>query len=644
MQFAEILRPEILIDYVGIDDRLKRQLASDLDASVIEPPQTGRPEPGVHATVVHGRDSLRGRTIFLPKAEASFPEMLALGWIPPEWRAPWEATGAAIREYETLEEFVTAQVGAKPSPISLTRAATGAYEASGFLGGPVIVFSGRMTPWDLLTFWNVRAATVTTFGRVHVLYVPLQRLADPILGVILRDLSLQQLSVPDVVFHGRDTEEIKAAADALGFEEGTGGVKFTFAHPVRPRDLASNPFTYRLNLDPRTWVLVDRKDGVRTPVSVNLTRPRLVVRSEVGVPLQPFAGLVRIDLQEIPTLQWPASTSVGRLIHPDATFGRQGLSFLETPSRLVDKTLRVPSAEQVASALLADRGVDWHISDKGRYGQSLISRVGPVARLESLRSPESIQTVVALASMRRTRATRMLQDAGVSADDSLVEGFLRDLLPEQRWRTAGEVAGELGARRDRIVRRLTQLVRDGLVHRGLGFRCSRCTLRSVIPMERVSDEVACEGCGVRSPITGPGDSEPELRYALNSLFDRVVEQDCLGHLLSLPLVERWHSAEWSIPGALVQSADPALNREVDILAVSRQRLIMGEVKATSSAFTTDEVADNLRLAERIGAKLLILASLDDWSDNRKSSAHDAGEAAGVETVCYGITDLVSGAA
>ena len=131
LQFAEILRPEVFIDYVGVDEELKDALGRDLGGKVIPPPTAGGAEPGVHATVVHGRDSLRGRTIFVPRQSDGYAEKLALGVLPSDWSAPWEATGATIHEWETLEEFITAQLGTRPSLMSLTRAYTGAYETSG---------------------------------------------------------------------------------------------------------------------------------------------------------------------------------------------------------------------------------------------------------------------------------------------------------------------------------------------------------------------------------------------------------------------------------------------------------------------------------------------------------------------------------
>jgi hypothetical protein len=646
-QFGQTLQPEFLIDYCGVSDSLRQRIKSELGAVVIDHPPPFD-EPGVHTTVAHPRGSLAGRTLFVPPDRTTWGVKLALGIVRDEEREPWEALGAPIAQVASASEMLRAQTGQAPSPLELTRVGTSTFQTEGFMGSPVIVFTGKPSWWLLMTFWNVRAGAIGSFARSHVIFLPRAVLSDPEMGAELRDLCIRQRTRPDVIVVGMPREHVRALIEGQGFAHGEPRVTVPLmSNEPLARDLAEMPLTYLLNLDPREFAVGSRFEGVRQSAVVALTRPTTTVRIETPVHLNPILGNVRYDLQGFDALSWPASPGTARLIHESAEFTAYGLSFVGRPAAIFDRTLNLPSEPDVATAYLADQGWSWELSDKGIYGQALLAMFNRPLPSWSLSGLLAIAIVRSLATLRRHRAEQLLTHGGAFQDETL-ESMLRDLMPaiERRWRSSGEITSDVTAsgtpaRRPQVEPILSALVADQLVQRALRFRCSRCTLVQAIPFERVRDIVECEGCRLPSAIAGPKGREPEIVYAINTLLDRVIEQDCLGHVLAKTLVERLLGVVWVVPGALVRNLQEATEREVDLLGISRERLIVGEVKARSIAFTPDVVQDTINLASQLGATLVVLAAMDTWEVGSRQQTSEMLGVAGVEQGVYDLSDLTA---
>ena len=75
-----------------------------------------------------------------------------------------------------------------------------------------------------------------------------------------------------------------------------------------------------------------------------------------------------------------------------------------------------------------------------------------------------------------------------------------------------------------------------------------------------------------------------------------------------------------LPGAVVERAPEG--REVHLLAVSRDQLVVAEVKATHHSITVDVVRHTIDLGVRLGAGTVVVAALDDWSEAARSSLSD----------------------
>lgn len=646
-QFLEVLRPELLIDYLGIDARLKARIGSELGSQVIgHPPMYD--EPGVHTTVVHQRDSLRGRSIFLAPPSASWGVKAALGMIPDDQRAPWEGLGAPLVPVADPVELFKSQTGQAPSPIELTRTGTSVFQTEGFMGSPLLLFTGRQSFWLLTTFWNVRAGAVGSFSRSHVVFLPWAAVRDGRLAEPLREFCVQQRTRPDVVVVGQPASGVRESMESLGFMPGPPRVSVPLvSNEPLSRNVAEEPLTYLLNLDSREFALGSRREGIRRSVTLPLFRPKTTLAIETAVELVPIAGNVRYDLHGFDALTWPASSSTAKLVHEEARYTDYGLSFVGSPSRIFERTLNIPEPPDVATAFLADHGWRWDVSDKGQYVQALLADTPADLQGWSLTSREAVAIVRALASVRRQRAEQLLAASGAQMNQTSLQALLRELLPriERQWKTAAEIAGEVSRPDWRVTRNqvepvLIRLVSDSLVQRGMRFKCPRCGLRQAVPLGRLDDVVACDGCRMRTPVSGPSGREPELVYAVNSLLDRVIEQDSLGDLLLVPIARRDHGAIWVVPGTTMRS--DASDREVDLFAMNREKLMIGETKARWTAFTDEEVTDVGNLAADLGARAVLLAATDEWPPAERTRSKSLLAGLGFDAFVYDIGDLAPG--
>jgi hypothetical protein len=415
--------------------------------------------------------------------------------------------------------------------------------------------------------------------------------------------------------------------------------------PAAPRDLAERPLLFMVNKRPEAWLFGNRLYGVVTRVPVAVTRPTTLLRIESPVSWRTgFGGYSMLAIDGIESIHWPKDPAVASLIHANAEFRPEGLSLRTRISPAYEFKLEVPDAPQVASAILASRGWNWQISDKGKYAQALLEVAGDLVSV--LASQRALMVGAALASLSRPKAEqrlRRLNLANVDAEvvvravaDTIVANWLRS-------RPVGEIAGDLGLPKRSVLPILESLVSAGLVRRGFRFDCPRCGLSSSIGLGQVDDRVECPGCRTPSVLTGSAaGEEPTLVYSLNSLLDRAFDQDCVSHTLTALWAAQHADIIWAVPGALVTDSD-GNEREVDFLGISREAMVVGELKATAIAIDEPLALDMIDLARRLGATRLVLGTPDEWSEEAREDLATRVQSADVAITMIGGSELLPGA-
>jgi hypothetical protein len=640
-QMLDVLKPDVFIDYVGVDPTLRAQIEGRLGSVLVAEANLHHDEPGIHSLVAVPPGSLRARVVLVPGPNASVACQTAVGVLheSPELERLWQSTGATRRTIDGPVDVLDAQLDV-PSPLWVSKRETQTYR-NGVIGSPVVLYTfARPSLRQLLWFWNIRALSAGTGALV--LWLPVGDLSTPGISERLQRECLTKIqSTPDLVLLGDDKAELMRQASAIGFRPETSGKASISISSMgsETRDLVAKPLTAKPMIDPRAFLLDAREYGTRVTVPTTVTRPLTTI--QVASPIDfnmTVGGKIRVDVDGISATQWPRRQSVAHLLHSSATWSSSGFGFVTFPSRTFKFDVRLPEAEDVLTQCLRDAGWEWSVSDKGRYARALVGAVPGREAISSLHEPLVLRVIQQLASLTSRKAGQVLAKtlpAIVSAADidRAVAAVVPALVP--RWMTASELAGGLSTtgaavRKPKLLEALAIMLDDGLVTRAFRFRCGHCGLATQVSLRLADDRVVCDGCTRVSTLNGP-EGEPALVYGLNSLVDRAADQDCIGHLPVQQWITGHMDAVWSIPGADLSHASGA-TREIDILALSRQSLIVAEVKARHSAFDEAAVAYAVDIANRTVADHLVIAALDDWDPAAKADVVAAAQATSTGTV------------
>ena len=131
---------------------------------------------------------------------------------------------------------------------------------------------------------------------------------------------------------------------------------------------------------------------------------------------------------------------------------------------------------------------------------------------------------------------------------------------------------------------LSKLSQHQLIKRGFHLPCPNCGTSSWYPLQIVRETVICIGCSheFALPVEQPPGSEIQWEYTLNTLVNRVMDQDALVAVLALRHLTKDREAFCLTLGLeLLQEKD--VRAEFDFLYVSSQQLFAGECKASGSS-------------------------------------------------------------
>jgi hypothetical protein len=642
LEIARMLKPDMLVNMAGASTEAVARVAGLIGAQ----PVLGREAVfGLHPLAMESAESLRARTMIVPSRVGGLGEVVALGSIPAQQYQEWADLVGSIAPVRRPIDLLDGQLSL-PSPIGITRNGAVTVSHSAWFGAPVIVDCWPMTFAKALWVWNLRAAAVPGFGAVltRFLWLPERDLDEPDVQARLREACLLSVTDPDLILNGPNPEHLHEVAASIGMAlmPGTNTTsRLEFGRSSR--DLGTRPLQYRVNGHPAIWLLGERRYGMASRLPVPATKPKTVFRVDNPIRCRPrHGGYLRVSVEGIEQLRWPQRDPAARLIEPNATYRDGALGFVITTEPSWTFNLAVPEPDEVATAIIADRGWHWSVSDKGQYAQGLAAAAGPY--LPTLGSELTLRFAGALTSLSRRKAEQLLRRLRASsADMDRFRVIERVLAREQRWRTLGDIAGELSGPDERVGRNdllplAGSLLEAGLLVRAFAMTCRSCGLPWKVRLAGADDIVRCPGCSRAQVLSGRGQQEPVFSYALNSLFDRALDQDCVSHLLADLVMRRDHGVIWSVPGANLQGPD-GQQREVDLLAISRDKLCVAELKVRSADFRRGYVRDLAALAREINADVLVMGSLDEWEPaHRDRLASWVGPAPAV--LALGRSDLV----
>lgn len=504
--------------------------------------------------------------------------------------------------------------------------------------GPAVIWVTKPDSFgDCVYFWNLRALRPLRLGSLPMLLLPVGQIQhwmgfDADLAYVLErpdqfapDVALCSFSVSESDLH--DT------AALLGLEQHAGDARIGHDWPVPAR---KPPFTYRLGLNPRQWLVFERSYGEVADVDVQLFRGTTAVRFTSPVSFRALRGTALVRLSGAAVDGLPRRPAVAERIAKEGTW-RYGA--LQVTARAVNDYLfeiHVPELPEATAALLGEVTVRHELSrKKGKPGMAWLEKtdISPLAQPGVFAAIRELTTPRSKELLRELRKLR--QDGAV--DDELAEIAAHwGGRSERRYRSAEQLqhvpkAEAAGA--------LERLCAAGWAERGLQVTCGACGLPSFIPFSQAPGQAACPGCS--SPAGYDTGSALTVYYRLNSHLDLLSDQGVLPHLLAIEALRHQGTQSYFLPGIDVWfTGDDSDKAEADLFGIRDGRILTGEVKTSASEFTAEQISRDVSLSSRLEADMHILAATDDIPEEAAETARQLCKAIGLELIVLGKAELL----
>lgn len=500
--------------------------------------------------------------------------------------------------------------------------------------GPAIVWVTEPGSFeDCVHFWNLRALRPLRLGSVPALLIPagqvqhwvgfpqqliyaLERPAD-----VRPDVALCSMSLPE--------SALRETAALLGLRESTDKLRVSYGIPAPMR---KPPFSYRLDLDPRDWLGVERAYGEMTDVEVQLFRGATDVRFTSPVSFRgDGTALVRISGAALEGL--PRRAPVAALVERNLTWHRDALQFRARAVNDYFFQIRIPELPEVTAAVLGAVTTGHQLSDKGKPGMAWLDR-GDVSTLAQPGVFTAIRELTTPRSKTLLRELRKLREDG-AVDDELAEIAAHwGGRSERTYKSADQLQH---VPREEAAATLERLCAAGWAERGLRIRCPACGVPSFVELRQTSSQPACPGCA--SPAVYETGSALTVYYRLNSYLDLLSDQGVLPHLLTIAALQRQGRRSHFLPGIDVWFG-PDDKAEADIFGILDERILVGEVKTSASEFTPDQIKRDIALSARLQADTYVLAATDTISDEQAELAEQQCDANGLSLIVLRKADLL----
>jgi hypothetical protein len=567
-----------------------------------------------------GKDRVR---VAIPRYDSGELRRLALiawGELPAGERKYWhervdlfERAGATA--HGALLAGQVASGNTSPLRLSADRAPAISWQAAAH--HPVLFVLNPRSFDDLVWFWNTRARRGDIIGRAAVAAIPLQSLAQPDQLACLHNwcaLPGWAQATPDLIVWARprDQAAARAALEAQGLSHrDTGRLSFRFGGhtEVRERPL----FTFAM---PPIGGAIERGLIGESLITLDDRRARLALTAPPDLPLG-LGRQVRLELRGLPT-GFPLSRVVAEGIIPNGYVVSGSLAIITDAQRTWNMDVKLPERWELLESWARERGYEVELSQDGRYGTALLERLAGHAGLDKLASEVSVSVLEALTPQSRLKlAQRLVSEArekhGAQLDEGLLAEELKrgDVSLDQPARTLGDLKNVTGQARNRIVEALHGLIGHGLVQSGIERRCPSCNFRQFWALGELDDVVGCRACRARFVLAlrEHERDEASLRYRLDGLMARAMDQDLLAVLLALrklkPEIEDRPWSAW--PGLLFRRGAEEI--DVDLLVSDGTDVDICECKTRAGGLGVRQLERITDLAADLGARVH-LASLE----------------------------------
>jgi hypothetical protein len=277
--------------------------------------------------------------------------------------------------------------------------------------------------------------------------------------------------------------------------------------------------------------------------------------------------------------------------------------------------VRLPTAGQALQDWAGDHGYTVTRSQDGRDAEALLRRLGDLESLDVLADKRRLSLLRALAPKSRVKLARRFvaeaREAGSELDENTMVEKLADigLFLEVEARTAGDIATTMGTgiRKRDVFELLPALVEAGFLRRAHEARCPECRFVMLLDLAEQDEKVRCRACNqvfILPVVDESGQRGPELRYRLDGLMARAMDQDVLPVLLTMRALRpppEQSSLFFAWPGVEL-ARDGAPPVDVDLLVSDGRTVWCFEVKNNATGLKRSQLRRLIRVAADIGAR------------------------------------------
>lgn len=527
------------------------------------------------------------------------------------------------------------------SVLNLTSYGFSAYEGDFGLGQSFfdIIFINDCE--DLCAYWDLRAtaeATQIPALKRRTLLLPntlsenrkaLDRLVNFARSNFYVSPYYSNLHIRFWVKSDQDEARVRSIANAVeGLVELTGGLDHKilvggYTLPA-PDVLSQMPIKYTVNktedaFNHRGYYL--ESAGHQVPISTELNFGRNEVFFNPPEGFQSRGGQTAVDFISEVWSRYPRNHEIALNIKPDGWFSRYGISFItQPPGRANYLDFNLPTELETLKVFFSSHGYDVDLSKPATYANALIGLMGGVENLPVLATKPAyllldslaLKSTTKLAQKIAQRLAENLQQQQTNIPSGLAESiqpFLEDMeiVPELKRipKTYGQLCDDAKLRpfKKELLTLLSQLSERQVVTRGFYLTCTNCETQAWYPLRVVHERVLCLGCFTEFslPVEKPKTQEIAWEYTLNTLVNRIMDQDALVAVLAISRLAQGRQICCVVPGLEIHRAANPRGQAItdfDFIFVSQQEMYAGECKAGTEL--GDKDFRTARLAAELG--------------------------------------------
>jgi len=267
--------------------------------------------------------------------------------------------------------------------------------------------------------------------------------------------------------------------------------------------------------------------------------------------------------------------------------------------------------------IFGEAGYTIQPSDKGNYQIQAFSRVGGF---------ESLCEIVCQRSARDVFYEYVEERPRSSPDGSVV------VLGDRSYLSFEGIAEASGSE-DTATSLIDQFTQLSVIRRGLILQCQYCRKAGWYGLSGLSQQFECRRCHEKQFIQRDAwkkpDRGPTWYYQLDEIMYQFFHHNNHVSLLALNAIKKQNDSFMHAPEVELRR-EPSANapdKEIDICAIADGEVVLGEATIGTKK-TKDDLDGYLRLAEEVGAKQVVFATMEeDWSDEYKGYGNETfGEA------------------